>query len=136
VKDWPITRRIGPRGAVLLCFAWVDVVFGIGLIRADRAVKANPVYAFPEQVAPLTAWGVLWLAVAAVLIVNAYRLRDAAGYTCAIGIKVLWGVMMLGGWISGDIPRGYVSMSIWLSIAGVVAVCARKLPAYDVQVGR
>lgn len=124
-----VWRRLGPRGAVLLCLAWIDVFYGTGLLCAEGPTRTQPTYAFPAEVAPLPVWGVMWLVAAVVLIVNAFRAADAAGYSTAISVKVLWGAMMLGGWIAGDIPRGYVGMSIWLAMAVVVAVCARFLPA-------
>lgn len=129
-RPMPSARRPGPRGQLLLCFAMIDVLFGVGILAADTEVRASPAYAFTARILPLHVWALIWLLVAALLVAAAFARRlDAAGFAAAIGIKFVWGLLMLGGWLAGDIPRGYVSTGIWVGVAGVVAVCARHLPA-------
>lgn len=122
--------RPGPRGQLLLCFAMIDVLFGVGILAADDRTRASGAYAFTGQILPLHVWALIWLLVAALLIAAAFvRRLDTAGFAAAIGIKAVWGLLMVGGWLAGDIPRGYVSMGIWVGLAGVVKVCGRHLPA-------
>ena len=122
--------RPGPRGQLLLCFAGIDVLYGWGILAADGKTRASPAYAFPGEIFPLHAWALIWLFTAALLVTAAFVPRlDTAGFATAIGIKCAWGLLMLGGWLAGDIPRGYVSTGIWVGVAGAVAVCGRHLPA-------
>jgi hypothetical protein len=124
--------RPGPRGQLLLCFAGIDVLFGVGILAAGPQVRASPTYAFPAQILPLHAWALIWLLVAVLLIAAAFVPRlDTTAFAAAIGIKAVWGLLMLGGWLAGDIPRGYVAMGIWVGLAGVVKVCSRHLPARE-----
>jgi hypothetical protein len=102
----------------------------VGIPAADHKIRASPTYAFPSQILPLYAWALIWLLVAALLIAAAFvRALDTVAFAAAIGIKAVWGLLMLGGWVAGDIPRGYVAVGIWVGLAGVVKVCSRYLPA-------
>lgn len=126
----PHVERPGPRGQLLLSFAMIDVLFGVGILLADNRTRSAPAYAFPAQILPLNAWALIWLLVAGLLVAAAFAQRlDTAAFAAAIGIKAVWGLLALGGWLAGDIPRGYVSMGIWVGLAGVVRVCSRYLPA-------
>ena len=120
-------KRLGGRGAFLLCWAWVDILFGLGLLNVDPAIRQVPQYKYVTSFGiPLQGWAILWLCTALILIVSAFR-RQSAGFHAAVAIKLWWGVLSLGGWMAGEIPRGYVSAGIWLGAAAAVAVASRKL---------
>lgn len=127
--------RLGPRGGVLLAWALVDIMYGAGLSAVDQKTKLSPSYAYPAEIISLQLWGLVWIAAAAILVVSAFRKKDYLGFTVAICIKLFWGLLMFGGWLSGEIPRGYVSMGIWVGAAATVGVCARYLPVQAAQDG-
>lgn len=117
-------RRVGRRGAALLCWAWVDVMYGVGLVAADAATRASPTLAWVGAIMPLRWWGAVWLIVAATLVVTAVTRMHTLGHTAAAGIKILWAVLMAGGWLAGEVPRGYVSVGIWGGAAALVLITA------------
>lgn len=108
-----VRHRVGRRGASLLFLAMLDVVYGTGLTCIGDIGRANPTYQYAASVAPLGAWAALWLLVAAVCAVQAFMIRDQLAFGCAVCLKILWGGLMLIGWLTGDLPRGYVSAAIW-----------------------
>lgn len=127
-KGTRLWDRLGPRGLCLLSWAWVDSMFGIGMLAAPGQIRAAPAYSFPGKLLPVPLWGAIWLLTAVVLIFFAFRQKDSPGFAVAIAIKLFWGILMAGGWLTGEIPRGYVSMGWWVGAAVVVAVCSRYLP--------
>lgn len=119
-----LVDRIGHRGAILIALASLDIVIGGMLLRPSAETRAQSLYRWIDTVAPLPAWGVLWLAVAAICLAYAPRAADAPAYTAAVALKVAWGFLASAGWMLGEVPRGYVSAATWLFAAGVVAICS------------
>jgi hypothetical protein len=107
--------RIGRRGSSLLFLAWLDLIYGIGLLVADAAARATPTYAFIAKIAPLGWWAVVWFVVGAVCLAQAAAARDQFAFGLAVCLKITWGGMTLVGWLLHDVPRGYVSAAIWLA---------------------
>ncbi|MFG2001672.1 PAS domain-containing protein [Spirillospora sp. NPDC048911] len=120
----PIKARIGRRGAALLVFAFIDLVYGLSMISSSPDIRGVAIYKFAATMMPLAAWGILWTAIGMCCLVSAFLRRDSAGFAAAIGIKVGWALLALIGWGTGEVPRGYVSVSIWAVFAGLVGVIA------------
>ncbi|MEV4096981.1 hypothetical protein [Streptosporangium saharense] len=116
--------RLGQRGAFLLIIAMVDVVYAVGLAYIPPETRATPAYTFLEALLPLPAWAILWAAVGAVCLVQAWTRHDRVAYTVATGLKIGWAILHLGAWLAGAVPRGYVSAAIWLLAAGAVMIVA------------
>lgn len=117
-----ILRRVGRRGAALLVFAFIDVVIGWSLVDPStrKETAALPTYAAVQQAAPLPVWGALWLAVAVVCTVYAFRWRDAPAYACAIAIKLVWAGGFLGSWAFYGAYRGWLGAATWGVVAALV----------------
>lgn len=113
-----LTRRIGRRGASLLFFSLLDLVYGFSLIVPERATRLNPLFVYLTRVMPLAAWGAAWSAVGVVLLLSAFSADDRAGFGVAAFWKVLWGLLTL----ASGIPRAYVSAVIWVALAGFILV--------------
>lgn len=125
---WPTTRRvlvcrIGRRGAALLFFAFLDVVYSLSLYFPAPAVKQTPSIAFVEAVAPLPMWATMWAIAAVLCFVSAFRTNDKVGFSAAILMKVLWGLLFVAASFA-HIERAWVSAGIWLCLAGWVAIIA------------
>lgn len=118
--------RLGRRGAALLFFTFVDIIYGFGLLTAPRPLA--PFHAWAAEVMPLPAWACIWWLVAAVCLFYAFRLYDTTAFMCAVGLKVAWGLTALFGWIAGQIDRGYLSVAIWLGFAAFVFLIAGGIP--------
>lgn len=118
-------RVVGRRGAVLAYLALVDLLFALSLCRPGPAATRTPATRFLADLAPLSAWGVLWLVVGVLCLAGAFVHRvDRAAFAAAAGIKTLWGGVFLFGWLAGEITRGWVSAVVWLGLAALVVILA------------
>jgi hypothetical protein len=125
----PIERlagRIGRRGAALLSFTLVDIIWGYGLLTAPRPLM--PFYAWVDAIFPLPLWAAVWWLVAAICLFYAFRVHDTVGFMAAVALKVAWGLTALFGWIAGAIDRGYLSTAYWLIFAAFVFLIAGGIP--------
>ncbi len=113
--------RIGRRGAALLFFAMLDVLYAGSMATAqDSGLPLNATYSWFGEVLPLTAWALLWLSVGLICAYHAFRHYDRFGFVAAIGIKVVWAILSFTGWLVDDVTLG--SVAIWLGLAGLVWV--------------
>lgn len=119
-----VRHRVGRRGAALLFFAFLDLVYCWSLLDPPRSTRDNAAYAFLASILPLWTWGLVWGAVGIVCLISAFRRHDEVAYTAAIAVKVLWGLLFTGGWLFADVERGYVSAAVWLALALLVALIA------------
>lgn len=115
--------RVGRRGDCLLFLALVDFGFALYLFVPPPGELA-PVFAFAHRLAPLWVFGLLWFVVGVACLVGAFadkrRYRDEWAFTAAVGIKVLWSVIILLGWVIGHLDYGWFSAIIWLVFARLV----------------
>lgn len=118
-----LRRRVGRRGAALLAFALIDILYaGSMLTASDSGLPLNATYQWFGELMPLAAWAAVWALVAAVCTWSALHHYDRAGFVAAIGIKVVWSLLSLAGWVLDDVTLG--SVGIWLGLAVVVGVIA------------
>jgi hypothetical protein len=115
---------VGRRGRCLLFFGVLDVVYALSLVAPDETTAATPFFVWLQGVCPMGGWAALWGAVGAVCLWSAFRRVDRVVYAAAIGLKVLWGGLCVGGWLFGGVDRGWVSAAIWLGLAYMVSVIA------------
>lgn len=121
-----LATRVGRRGAALLFFALLDLVYACALLTAARPLTTF--YAWMDEILPLAAWAACWAAVGVVCLVFAFVRRDTTAFMAAVAIKVGWGLPALLGWIHGDVPLGYLSAVIWLGFAAFVYLIAGGIP--------
>jgi hypothetical protein len=121
-----LAARIGRRGAALLFFVLLDVVYCYGLLTAPRPLV--PFYAWMNDIMPLGTWAACWGLVGAVCLVYAFRTHDTPAFMAAVGLKVAWGLLSLLGWLAGAVDRGYLSAAIWLGFAVFVFLIAGGIP--------
>lgn len=119
--------RVGRRGCALLFFTLLDFVICYSLITAPRPLM--PFYTWMAQIMPIDAWAVCWGIVGAVCLVFAFRLYDTPAFMCAVGLKIVWGMLALLGWLAGVVDRGYVTAVVWLGFAAFVFLIAGGIPA-------
>jgi hypothetical protein len=116
----PFFRQPGRRGMALLFFAMLDAIYGLSLIIPDQATRAGDQFRWLSSIAPLWGWASLWFAVSLACLVAAFQTFDRVGFTAAIFLKLMWGLLTLTGWLVAGVDRGYVSAAIWLTAAGFV----------------
>lgn len=119
-----LRQRVGRRGAALLFFAFLDLVYCWSLLDPPRSTRGTVAYAFLASILPLWAWGLMWGAVGVVCLICAFLRHDEIAYTAAISVKVLWGSLFTGAWLFASMERGYVSAAVWLALALLVALIA------------
>jgi hypothetical protein len=82
VKLSGLRKRLGFRGTFLFLLGLFDVFYGWYLLAGGRLQ-------FPPFI-PERAWGLVWLAVAAVLVAGAFAERDWWAYGLGTTLKVAW----------------------------------------------
>lgn len=112
--------KVGRRGAVLLFFALLDFVYAYGLLTPTAETLRNSTYMFIGRFGTVQLWAALWAIAGVFCLVNAFRQKDSAGFTAAIAIKILWGLLFLMGWLIGAVDRGYLATTIWLGFAALL----------------
>lgn len=117
-----ITRRVGRRGAALLFFGFLDVVFAFSLFRPLPDQQRLPATVFIAHIFPLWLWGTLWLIAGLLCLFYAFRSQDRTAFAAAIAIKVLWGLVYLLGQILAGVERAWLGAALWLSLAGWVYI--------------
>lgn len=109
--------HLGKRGRVLLYFGGLDLVYAFSLAAPDAVTRETPFFAWLTAIMPQWFWAAAWAAVGVACLWQAFCRHDQIGYAAAIGLKIGWGIVCLGGWLFGDVERGYVSAAIWLGLA-------------------
>lgn len=113
---------LGRRGLALTFFGTLDLIYGFSLAFPDAATRRGAQFVWLASIGPLWAWASLWGVVGLICFTYAPRTHDRVGFASALFLKVLWGLVCLGGWTFGGVDRGYVSAAIWLAAAGFVGV--------------
>lgn len=119
-----LSRALGRRGAILLCYGIVWSIIGYGQITSPAPDLRG--LRLLLQMMSLDAWGWLWVISGLIAIVSAWlpQGKDWPGFL-ALPLMVLpWAVSYLLSWIIGDFPRGWVATVVWGAIAAPVLVVA------------
>lgn len=119
------TRRLGRRGASLIWFATLDLIYGASLFDPrswPKGPQAEAAFAVVRQVAPYRVWGVAWLTVGAICLIQAWMVRDRVAFAAAIALKIAWGACFAGSWILFHTYRGYLSPVIWFTLAAFIGI--------------
>lgn len=109
--------HVGKRGRVLLFFGFLDLVYAVSLAAPDEGTQRTAFFAWLAEIMPLWFWSGMWAVVGVACLWQAFCRRDGIGFAAAIALKVVWGIVCVGGWLFGHVDRGYVSAAIWLGLA-------------------
>lgn len=126
-----VLARIGRRGGALLFFALLDIAQALALLNPPRTLPES--YRWSQTVAPLWVWAMCWAAVGLLCLVYAFMRRDTTAFTAAVGLKVLWGLLSLFGWLAGAVYLGWIATAIWFGFAWLVYLIAGGIPAPEVR---
>lgn len=119
-----VLRRVGRRGSALLFFTTLDVIYGMSLLAPTSSVTTTSGYRWLASVFPLQVWGGIWLLVGVLCLVGAFVHEDSVAWVAAMSIKVMWGALWFLGWAIAGVERGWVSATVWLAMAALVALLA------------
>lgn len=118
-----LLHRIGRRGAILLYLSFVAALQALVMLQPVDD-HTSPLHLFANEIVPLAAWAGLWAASAVVAGVNAFRLHDRYGFAAMGAMSILWGLVSLGGYLTGAVHWGYRPAAIWLGVAGMTFIVA------------
>lgn len=120
----PLGRRVGRRGAALLFFATLDLLYSWWLLDPLDSTVGAPGYRWLASVLPLQVWGGIWLLVGVLCLIGTFVHEDSVAWVAAMAIKVMWGSLWILGWWLADVPRGWAPAGFWLPLAALVALLA------------
>lgn len=120
-----IPDKTGYRGRALLTLGVLDLAVAFSLIQLLLSRPGTASGGFIAKTIPPEVLAGMWLTVAILCIVFAFKRRDSLAWSFAIGIKVFWGLLSVVGWLAGEIPSGYLSGIIWWSFGGLVWLISR-----------
>ncbi len=123
-----LVRRVGRRGAFLQFLAMVAGIYTYGLL--TRPARESPLLMFAVAVAPIWVWVAAWGTAGVVCAVTSFLRQDRAGFACIGAVAVAWGLLALGGSLTGVVERGYLSAAIWLGVAGLAYIVS-TWPEYN-----
>lgn len=111
-----MTRRAGRRGAFLAFLAILDWAYGYSLYETAAPQRRL------DLLLPWQAWAVIWLATGAVCAAGVFLPagRDRWSFSAAALLKGAWGALFIRVWLYDSLPRGWVSVIIWLAFAATV----------------
>jgi hypothetical protein len=114
-----IVVRVGRRGSYLLFLAILDFVYGWSLLSETNLVVSH----LDLFVSPV-AWGVSWLVVGVICLIEAFLTLDRLAFSTAVLIKFLWGITMILSWAVNPVlaPFGWISGAIFLAFCGLTSV--------------
>ncbi len=124
------TCRIGRRGAALLFFSLLDLIYAYSLFNPAPEVRRSAGLLYLQSLLPLWAWGIAWGGAGIACLIGAFMKSDKWSFACAIGVKSLWGFIYLGAALVG-LERAYLSAAIWLCLAVWVAIIASWPEVWD-----
>ncbi|MEV6633868.1 hypothetical protein AB0M54_24265 [Actinoplanes sp. NPDC051470] len=129
-----LRQRVGRRGAALLFFALLDLVYCFALLNPPQPLTAT--YVWMTTLTPLWVCALCWGAVGMLCLVSAFLEQDTPAFVGAVALKIGWGLFTLFGWMADAVDRGYVSAVIWLAFAAFVYLIAGGIPAAPPRRGR
>ena len=109
-------KHTGRRGATLLLLAFLDIVIGFGVYTAEADGRTSA-YSGQLAIAPLWMWACAWWYTAVILVFSAFRKHDAVGFAFASGIKFVWALSFLLGYLIHNQERAWISAGTWIVIA-------------------
>ena len=109
-------HRIGHRGAFLLCIAVYDLFFGLYLAEGGSIQHVPLIGERP--------WGWIWLAAGMFLICGAFTHRDAAFFTTAVLVKMVWALEYFRLDYMANDHDEWIRGCYWLALAAAVTVAA------------
>jgi hypothetical protein len=113
-----IVVRVGRRGSYLLFLAFLDLIYGWSLISI-----ANPLLHHIDLGFSPVIWGIIWVVVGVVCLIEAFAILDRLAFTMAVLLKFLWGTTMLLSWaLTTTNPLGWISGSVFLAFSAATAV--------------
>ncbi|WP_263165382.1 hypothetical protein [Streptomyces sp. SCSIO ZS0520] len=135
-----LRARLGRRGGYLLVAGAGWLLYGVQVVADPRptTVRAASIL---RTVAPLEAWGWLWIACSAVAVGAAWARGPAwqvAGFSAAALPPLLWAGGFAAAWLRGADPQAWAGAATWAGASArlmVVAGWREQVPGPGPEVG-
>ena len=112
--------RVGRRGSYLIFLALLDILYGYSII-----IQTGPLFTQVDLYLSDKMWGLIWIAAALIIFVNAFLRMDRVGYVVATVLKFVWGTLMAWAWaVQPNDPRGWAAAVIWFAFGILTAIVA------------
>lgn len=120
-----LRRRVGHRGACLLFFAILDLIYGTILVTLPTPIPGTNILNYiNHHWPPLPVWGGAWITVGLVCAIHAFRYRDTPGFVAAMFIKFSWATAYAWAWLDGAGLLALAGAAIWTMTVALVAIIA------------
>ncbi|ATW58895.1 hypothetical protein PHIRE_FLUKE_23 [Arthrobacter phage Fluke] len=107
----------GARGAVLLGFGGMSVVFGLAYLPTPISI-IPPIplgLGLIDSLIPLGYWGGLWFLIGLYLIFGAFRQDQSRAMALFAGMCAVWGLSYTWAWITGIVEHNPASSRLWVA---------------------
>ncbi|AOT24051.1 hypothetical protein SEA_SUPPI_23 [Arthrobacter phage Suppi] len=107
----------GARGAVLLGFGGMSVVFGLAYLPTPISI-IPPIplgLGLIDSLIPLGYWGGLWFLIGLYLIFGAFRQDQSRAMALFAGMCAVWGLSYTWAWITGMVEGNPTSSRLWVA---------------------
>lgn len=123
-----VGRRLGRRGAFLLCMGLAWINYGAALLLTPTPPAQVNGLTILSSIIPLPAWGWVWLlsgcvgvALCGVRVVGA----DQAGFTALVFPAATWATGYFADWVViGDYSRGWVVAGTYGALAAAIYIAS------------
>lgn len=115
MRRW-VKRHVGRRGAFLAFLAILDLAYGYSLLATTGPQR------LVNLLLPWQVWGWIWIAVGVVCLSGVPVRVDRVQFAVAATVKAAWGLLYVHVWLIQGLPRGWVSVVVWLTFAFTVVV--------------
>lgn len=116
-----LIRRVGRRGGFLLLIGAVWILNGLALATEPPPLHQQGQELIVELLAPLPAWGWVFVVGGILSIIYAFRKRrDFPGYIGAIIPCVFWGSVEIVSFFLGLYNRGLIASFVWVLVTCLV----------------
>lgn len=131
---FPLTTRIGRRGAYLLSKGALYAVYGYGLISeiAHRPPGQGGIYGIVALVMPLKCWGMVWMAVGLLAMFSSFvkqvgrvQLQTVA-FAGFMALATLWAVSILATYLAPgpNVGAPWIAAALFVALMASTAVVA------------
>ncbi|HEX4812078.1 MAG TPA: hypothetical protein VFV66_04940, partial [Nonomuraea sp.] len=113
-----VSRRVGRRGASLAFVGLLSLVVAASLAFPPPGPRNLP------GLVPPVVWAGAWCVVGVLCLTQAFVRSDRVAFAAATALLLLYGLIHLVSFVTGDNPRGWVAGGVWLAFGGWIALIA------------
>lgn len=121
--------QVGRRGAYLIIMSFIFLGHSLSYFVSPLLPITQSNLRLPLDIAPIKFWASVWLVVALIAFVSAFRKspdKDKWGFLSLSILSFFWAVSYswaaVAGWSEGAFARGLIAALLYGSLAGVIVI--------------